>query len=81
MDARKSLARELDRAAQTADDLNKAAATSKQCWFLAGLLTDAGWTIESLDLPHSPFGGAVFLTKAKASRAIDELLNRAKLAA
>ncbi|MCX8003339.1 MAG: hypothetical protein N2688_00025 [Burkholderiaceae bacterium] len=76
MDARKTLARKLDEAALNADLVEVEAATSKQCWFLAGLMTEARLTIDDLDLPR-PLGGpgtTPALSRRAASRLIDRLL-------
>lgn len=79
MDARKALARKLDDAALTADSIEMEPATGKQCWYLAGLMLKAGWTIDDIDAPR-PFGGPgtlPALSKKTASRLIDALVQEA----
>lgn len=67
---RKQIAKELDWAA----DRSEVPASSKQCWFLAGLMAAAG------DTPDAIFGNIAVsqraLSKKKASFYIDEYANR-----
>lgn len=69
---RKVIARFLDRAADRAEIVDRAPATGKQCWFLAGLIAqhDDRDTYSEI-ITNSSF----VLTKARASQMIDGYLN------
>lgn len=74
---RKSIARQLDRCAARADMIDREPATSKQCWFLAGLLAERGH--ESDEIGCGILNTQAILTKRQASSWIDEYLqNKAK---
>lgn len=67
---RKLTAQFLDSAAARAEAIGRAPATPRQCWYLAGLLTERGQDDTALLGTNS---NAV-LTKAAASNFIDDLL-------
>lgn len=72
MTDRKTIASFLDRAAARAETVNREPATSKQCWYLAGLIQQAN--------DDSTYGEIVtntsfVLTKREASRMIEGYLN------
>jgi hypothetical protein len=67
--AQKSLAAHIDRCAARADMIDREPATSKQCWFLAGLILKAGE-----DGSEYIVNTSLVLTKGKASQMIDAYL-------
>lgn len=70
---RKEIVASLDLAARRAADAGISPATGKQCWFLAGLMGDAG------DDRRALWGDSDgMLSKKDASRFIDEYLAQAK---
>lgn len=75
---RKETAEWLDRAAARAEFIDRDPATRKQCWFLAGLMEQAGWNLD--DIGCGITNTSAVLTKKKASGWIDTLLNEKKAA-
>jgi hypothetical protein len=69
--ARKSLAAHLDRCAARAYSVDRTPATKKQCWFLAGLILDAGE-----DGAEYVTDTSIVLTSREASFQIDNLLRK-----
>jgi hypothetical protein len=67
--SQKTLAAFLDTAAGRAESVDREPATSKQCWFLAGLMLKAGETGAEYVLNTS-----LILTKRNASSMIDQYL-------
>ena len=74
MTTQKEIAQHLDRAAQRCESVGGSAATSKQCWFLAKLLLDAGE--DARDIDCGPANTQAMLTKSKASLFIDQLIKQ-----
>lgn len=72
----KIIARRLDRAALRAETIGQWGATSKQCWYLAGLMLAAGE-----DASEYVTDTHLILTKHRASIEIDALLRQTKQAA
>lgn len=72
---RKEIARMLDRAAARSTLVEATPATSKQCWYLAGLIEKAGDTPEGLGLDVTNTNAV--LTARKASWWIDQYLSAA----
>ena len=70
---RKGYARELDRAAERARFVDRIPATGKQCWYLAGLMMEAGESPE--DWGMGCIHTTSILTKSQASRMISDYLN------
>lgn len=68
--AQKSLASQLDVCAMRAESIDAPSATSKQCWYLAGLIIQSG---ESGDEFYT--NTSLVLTKRKASHLIDVYKN------
>lgn len=66
----KTLAKFLDAAAARADMIDRAPATRKQCWFLAGLIAKADDQAIASEVMKTSF----VLTKKRASFYIDNLL-------
>lgn len=71
---RKSIARNLDRAAARAEIIDRRPASGKQCWFLAGLMEQLGE--EPSDYGYGPEHTTAVLTCKIASRMIDNCLRR-----
>lgn len=69
---RKDIARALDTAAARADMVDAEPATSKQCWFLAGLLAESGRDAQAVECGCTQTHSV--LTKTRASREIEWLL-------
>lgn len=67
----KSLASHLDRAAARADLIDREPATRKQCWFLAGLITNAR---DEKQIDEIILNTSFVLTKRGASALIDGYL-------
>lgn len=72
MSPQQRVARELDAAAARADLVDARPATPKQCWFLAGLMVNAGVTPDAEGIGY--LNSRAILTSAKASKLIDEYL-------
>ncbi len=68
---RKEIARDLDRGAARAEMVGARPATSKQVWFIAGLLEQSGGTPAEWDLGCVNTGAV--LTCARASAMIDQI--------
>lgn len=71
MQNQKIVAQFLDTAASRADIVDREPATSKQCWFLAGLMVKEDDEREYAEIMKSSF----VLTKRMASSMIDDYLN------
>lgn len=69
MNTQKIIAQTLDRCAARAHSVDAEPATSKQCWFLAGLILKAGEDGTDYSLNTS-----LVLTKTEASQLIDAYL-------
>lgn len=69
----KDIVRDLDRAAANVSDFGGRGASSKQTWFLAGLLLKAGLTAAVIDC--GPADLRAKLCAKKASAYIDAMLN------
>lgn len=67
--SQKTLAAFLDRCAARAESIDREPATSKQCWFLAGLILKAGEDGSEIIADTS-----YVLTKREASALIDQYL-------
>jgi len=72
MTTQKSIAIALDTAASRAKGLGLAAATSKQCWFLAGLIAKAGR--DASDIGCQISNSQAVLTAKQASLYINDYL-------
>lgn len=70
VDPRKSIAQDLDTAAQRATIISRTPASQKQCWYLAGLLHARGLTAN--DVECGALNTQAVLCSGRASRMIDE---------
>ena len=71
VDPRQEIASDLDRAAQRAEIVNQVAASSKQCWYLAGLLHEQKLTAEAVNC--GCLNTQAVLSKGRASKLIESL--------
>lgn len=71
----KQLAAYIDTAASRADMIDRTPATSKQCWFLAGLIIKANDSNDDGMINEFLTNSDYCLTKKEASRLIDSYLN------
>lgn len=72
MKTQKQICIALDTAASRADLIDREPASSKQCWFLAGLIFKAGEDASAIDMEIS--NTQAILTKKAASFWIDQYL-------
>jgi len=75
---RKMIVGDLDLAARRCHVIERPPATSRQCWFLAGLLAQQGLTAEAVEC--SGLNTQACLTKSRASRLIDQFLSEREAA-
>lgn len=68
---RKTIVRDLDVAASRSHIIEREPATAKQCWYLAGLLEQAGLDADAVECGIC--NTQAVLTKSMASRRIEEI--------
>lgn len=78
MTKQKHIAMALDRAAERCHQIEIEPATSKQCWFLAKLIAEAGG--EAADVDCAITNSSALLSRKMASTYIDSYLAAAKRA-